>query len=125
VRGTIISGLGGGSEADDVLDLMEIVAMLLIPTFLKAADTDTEEIGAEGEKEEPRENRKSNKNLPEGVAIPPLGLLDYVLKMILHDVSFQVQELNWRFSGFSDTDMLNFGHSSCILRSLEVELIKS
>ena len=66
VRSTIISGLGGGDEEkDDCIDLMEMVCMLMIPTLLKATSTD----------------------LPEGVVRPRDGLLEYVLNMILHDVS--------------------------------------
>lgn len=81
----------GGSEGDDVLDLMEVVALLLIPTFLKAARTDTDEI--EDEPEEIVELPKTTmvaKALPEGVVTPPPGMLSYVLKMILHDVSCAV-----------------------------------
>lgn len=67
VRKQVIFGLGGGDdEKDDIIDLMEIVAMLLIPTLLKAVAPE----------------------LPEGAVRPQDGLLEYVLSMILHDVSF-------------------------------------
>lgn len=83
-----MSGLGGGSEEDDVLDLMEIVVLLLIPTFLKAAATDTtEETEATQDETEPSNTQKPAKVLPEGVTGTPPGMLDYVLKMILHDVT--------------------------------------
>lgn len=48
---------------------MELVAILLMPTLIKAAE---EEAGEE---------------LPHGVIKPPPGMLDYVLRMILHDVT--------------------------------------
>jgi hypothetical protein len=69
VRRHVIRGLGGGDEEVGI-DLMEVVAMLLIPTLLKAA-TPVEE-------------------LPDGVIRPRYGMLDYVLSMILHDVRFVV-----------------------------------
>lgn len=68
VRKQVIRGLGGGDEeADDCIDLCEMVCMLLIPTLLKAV-TD-------------------NDDLPEGVVHPKPGLVDYVLSMILHDTT--------------------------------------
>lgn len=54
---------------DRFQSLMELVAILLIPTLLKAAE---EEAGEE---------------LPHGVIKPPPGMLGYVLRMILHDVT--------------------------------------
>jgi hypothetical protein len=48
---------------------MELVAILLIPTLIKAAD------------------QRGGTRLPSGVVPAPAGLLEYVLKMILHDVS--------------------------------------
>ena len=61
-----MNGFGGG---DGCIDLMEMMCMLLIPTLLKAAKA-----------ESPAE-------LPENVVRPRNGLIDYVLHMILHDVS--------------------------------------
>ncbi|GKY91070.1 hypothetical protein MPSEU_000079800 [Mayamaea pseudoterrestris] len=81
VHSVIMSGLGGGSgkasskmnngnEADDeVIDLMELVALLMIPTLLKARLQQLQD------------------SLPEGVIKPPHGLLEYVLKIILHDTT--------------------------------------
>jgi len=67
VRRHVIRGLGGGDEEQDgCIDLMELVAILLIPTLLKAATAADQ--------------------LPEGVIRPRNGMLDYVLSMILHDV---------------------------------------
>jgi len=115
VRRTVLSGLlgkqkSGGEEEDaeaGVLDLMELVAALLIPTFLKAAaqmDT-TEEADDDCGKEEEIEPMDActsiednnggadddvslpKSRLPDGVVPAPPGMLSYVLKMILHDVS--------------------------------------
>lgn len=102
VKTTILSGLGGGSEEDDVLDLMEVVAILLIPVFLKAvAQNQTDKSGHldNNQKEGPTDNNDSENEevwednqhqnaLPGDVIPTPPGLLDYVLKMILGDVSF-------------------------------------
>lgn len=66
IRSKVIRGLAGGNEdEDDKLDLMEVVAMLLIPTLRKAAYDGGE--------------------LPKGLVRPREGLLDYVLQMMLHD----------------------------------------
>jgi hypothetical protein len=69
VFSTILQGLGGGSEKDECIDVMELVAILLIPTLIKAAD------------------QRGGYRLPSGVVPAPAGLLEYVLKIILHDVS--------------------------------------
>jgi hypothetical protein len=67
VRRHVIRGFGGGDEEKDVcIDLMELVAILLIPTLLKATCPPDK--------------------LPKGVIRPRNGMLDYVLSMILHDV---------------------------------------
>ena len=106
VNKTIIQGLGGGSDQDDVLDLMEMVSMLLIPTILKAARKEylrekSEEGHGDDEQEElavleesarvdgSRGASVSNKmeTGDDGLVPTPRGLLDFVLKMILHDVS--------------------------------------
>jgi hypothetical protein len=93
VRNTILSGLGGGSDEDDVLDLMELVAVLLIPTLLKAAHTDVNHDDDDDDPELIELGSNSFRKpvlptLPEGVVPTPPGMLDYVLKMILHDVRF-------------------------------------
>jgi hypothetical protein len=94
VKKTILHGLGGDSSTDDdCLDLVEIVAMLLIPIFLKAAVTDTMELteeqflswGKEVDVDELMEY-SARKDATEGLEPVPKGMLDYVLKMILHDV---------------------------------------
>jgi hypothetical protein len=68
IRSKVMCGfLGGGERGGDRLglDLMEVVAILMIPTFRKAAYDGGE--------------------LPEGVVKPREGLLDFVLQMMLHD----------------------------------------
>ena len=69
VRNTILQGMGGSSDTDEVIDLMELTALLMIPVVLKAA------LLQEGA------------DLPDGAEAPPADLIEYVSKMILHDVS--------------------------------------
>lgn len=74
VRETIFQGLGTGiashnEGANAVLDLMEVVTILFIPTLLKAA------------------RQREKDDLPEGVVAAPPGMVEYVLKMILHDTT--------------------------------------
>jgi hypothetical protein len=69
VRDTILRGMAGSNDENESLDIMEIVAILMIPTLLKAAA------------------QQEGLPLPEGIQLPPEGLVDYVLKIILHDVS--------------------------------------
>jgi hypothetical protein len=61
--------MGGSSEEDEVIDLMELTAILMIPVVLKAS------LLQEGA------------DLPDGAEAPPADLIEYVSKMILHDVS--------------------------------------
>lgn len=68
VRSNILKGMGGGQDEDEVLDLMEVVAMLLIPIFKKAYKQEVE-----------------GKDLTDGLVPAPNNLLDYALKIILHD----------------------------------------
>lgn len=77
VQATILEGLAAASVGDDgainnqesssCLDLMEIMAILLIPTLLKAS--------------------MSCEELSDGVIAPRSGIIDYVLSMVLHDAS--------------------------------------
>jgi hypothetical protein len=69
VSETIFAGLGSDSGNNECLDLMEVVAILLIPTILKAVE---ELEGA---------------TLPSNIVSTPPGLLEYVARMILHDVT--------------------------------------
>ncbi|CAB9504800.1 expressed unknown protein [Seminavis robusta] len=101
VRKTILNGLGGcdadAEDDDGVLDLMEVVAMLLIPIFLKAADTDTQELTEEeflaGMVVDTDQLQMSMHSIhkqmkrTDGLVPTPAGMMDYVLKMILHDVT--------------------------------------
>ncbi|KAG7356321.1 hypothetical protein IV203_001007 [Nitzschia inconspicua] len=72
---TVISGLGGGDSAEEIIDLMEVVCMLLIPTLLKAARVETDD------------DSHLSKDLPEGVLPPEPDLIKNVLTMILEDVT--------------------------------------
>ena len=80
VKSTILRGLGGGESDEDCIDLMEMVAILMIPTLLKA-------------KEQLKDYESSNDTVDDGVIDetefiqPQRGLLNYVVSMILHDVT--------------------------------------
>lgn len=96
VRNTILEGMGGGSTQDDVLDLMEVVAMLLIPIFLKAArkdylceDESTDDLSVlqESRRSTARSIRTRWEAKDDGIIPSPPGMIDFVLKMILHDVT--------------------------------------
>jgi hypothetical protein len=69
VRKTILSGMGGGAEENEVIDAMEVMAILMIPVLRKAAEIQKGTV------------------LPDGISAPPKELLDLVLTMILTDVS--------------------------------------
>ena len=72
VRSTILHGFAGGDEgtldATEVIDMMELTAIILIPLLLKASIVE----GDGG-------------TLPEGVLPPPENLLKDVIEMIVHD----------------------------------------
>ncbi|KAG7356326.1 hypothetical protein IV203_001012 [Nitzschia inconspicua] len=72
---TVISGLGGGDSAEEIIDLMEVVCMLLIPTLLKASRVETDD------------DFHLSKDLPEGVIPPEPDLIKNVLTMMLEDVT--------------------------------------
>jgi hypothetical protein len=69
VRKHILSGMGGGAEDTEVIDAMEVMAILMIPIVRKAAEM------------------QKGIDLPPGILVPPKELLDLVLTMILTDVS--------------------------------------
>jgi hypothetical protein len=73
VRNTIMQGLGGGNSDSECIDLMEVVAILMIPTILKASQD------ANSRKQGPALHEKLIKPIPD--------LLQTVLTMILEDVS--------------------------------------
>jgi hypothetical protein len=75
IRKTVISGLGGGESDEEIIDLMEVVCILLIPTILKAARLETDE------------NSPISKELPKGVVPPEPELIKKVLTMMLEDVT--------------------------------------
>jgi hypothetical protein len=68
VRRDIIHGLASSTSQEDVLDLMEIVALLMIPTLLKA-------------------KQQMNGTKLRKVVQTPKGMLEYCLKMILFDTT--------------------------------------
>lgn len=67
---TILQGMGGGSDDEEVLDLMEMVAILLIPVLLKAT---CRQRGHELEADTTADT-------------PPANLIDFVREMIVFDV---------------------------------------
>ena len=104
VQDRILEGLGGGSNQNDSLDLMEIVALLLIPTLLKAsyetknaplskqrrmsmAESNLDGISEEGDTEALDVSTKADAVRKEEdlIGVPP-KLIETVLNSILHDV---------------------------------------
>ncbi|VEU37742.1 unnamed protein product [Pseudo-nitzschia multistriata] len=99
VRQTILRGMGGSSNEDEVLDLMEVTAILLIPLLLKAAYVEgsyNDDFGAfnnkgNDESETPSVASAAADNcstipLPQGILSPPADLLKVCADIILHDV---------------------------------------
>jgi hypothetical protein len=86
VKGTIIAGLGGGNHDNEIIDLMEIVAIQLIPTILKAALLAVSPL-----KETLSDTRVVTMDtaslLPDSLVRPEPDLLKRVLTMILEDVT--------------------------------------
>ena len=133
VRASVIQGLGGGDDEEDCIDLMEMMAVLLIPALLKSVNqikrsksdgsdsVDVELTNPDNIKTEPIETVKKEKNdensseketeFMEGME-PPKGLIQYVLNMILHDVTgtTEPQELNKKllsdiFTSYGEVDL--------------------
>mmetsp|Transcript_24281 Transcript_24281/g.45209 ORF Transcript_24281/g.45209 Transcript_24281/m.45209 type:complete len:1056 (+) Transcript_24281:78-3245(+) len=75
IKTTVMSGLGGGDSEEEIVDLMEVVSLLLIPTILKCSRVETD-------KKSPLSGP-----LPEGVLPPEPDLMKRILKMILEDVT--------------------------------------
>ena len=73
VRNIILHGLGGGDTEDESIDLMEIVAILLIPTLLKYV-TNINDVTT------------TNNNGQEELVQPPTDLIQIVMDKILEDV---------------------------------------
>ncbi len=69
VRKTILQGLGGSDDEGEVIDLMELTAIIIIPLLLKAATL------TRGE------------DLPPNVVPPTEKILETGAKIILHDVA--------------------------------------
>jgi hypothetical protein len=88
VQTIIMDGMGGSSNDDEVLDLMEVTAIILIPLLLKAAYV--EGSYADGENNNNINNNNSDsgsKTLPPGVLPPPSDLLADCANIIIHDVA--------------------------------------
>jgi hypothetical protein len=77
IQTIIMDGIGGSSNDDEVLDLMEVIAIILIPLLLKAAYV-------EGSYDDVENN--IHKTLPPGVLPPPSDLLADCANIIIHDV---------------------------------------
>ena len=76
VRNIILHGLGGGDTEDESIDLMEIVAILLIPTLLKyVTNIDV----------------TNNNNGQEELVQPPTDLIQIVMDKILEDVRCSIR----------------------------------
>lgn len=72
VRQTILQGLGGSDDEDEVIDLVELTAIILIPLLLKAAALE------------------KGQELPPKCVPPPKHLLETGVQIILHDVAGEV-----------------------------------
>ncbi len=69
VRQTILQGLGGSDDEGEVIDLMELTAIIIIPLLLKAAAV------------------TKGQALPAGVLAPPENLMELAVKIIAYDVT--------------------------------------
>lgn len=77
----------GGFGDDDVIDLSELAAMLLIPTCIKAAAASQEEKQISEQDSSEEEKEDSEQVSSEGILYPKPDLLQTVLDMILRDVT--------------------------------------
>ena len=68
VRETILQGLGGSDETGEVIDLMELVAILVIPYLVKA------------------DKISRGERLPDDMIQPKTHVMKHVCEMIVHDV---------------------------------------
>lgn len=110
VKGTIIAGLGGGDGNNEIVDLMEIVAIQLIPTLLKCARL---EVAVEVlDSSRSTTSRDPSSTLPESLVRPEPDLLKRVLTMILEDVTgdatskkLDKELLTTMFQAYGETDL--------------------
>jgi len=92
VRKTIMYGLGGGDTEDESLDMIEVVAILLIPTLLKAAQAglglspfDDINIVQKDLKHAWQIAREKKKNRDATAVMPDDDMIEVVHRMILRD----------------------------------------
>eukprot|EP00588_Corethron_pennatum_P026009 CAMPEP_0194317770 /NCGR_PEP_ID=MMETSP0171-20130528/14493_1 /TAXON_ID=218684 /ORGANISM="Corethron pennatum, Strain L29A3" /LENGTH=802 /DNA_ID=CAMNT_0039074483 /DNA_START=35 /DNA_END=2440 /DNA_ORIENTATION=+ len=90
VRKTIMHGLGGGDTEDESLDMIEVVAILLIPTLLKAgagiSPFDDVHI-KEGLKNAWQIALEKKKNKDAQAKMPDLDMIEVVHRMIMKDTT--------------------------------------
>ena len=79
VRWVILQGFGGSDKENEVIDLMELTAIILVPLLLKAA-------AVVRHKEQGHDDNPTT-ILPPNVVPPPEQLLETSLQIILHDVT--------------------------------------
>ena len=88
VQEQILSGLGGGNSGDECIDLMEVVAILLIPTILKSSKI---ELSTSSSSSSSSTNKTTTTTiLSDKYQKPDPHLLHKTLSMILEDVSFSI-----------------------------------
>ena len=80
VRWVILQGFGGSDKENEVIDLMELTAIILVPLLLKAA-------AVVRHKEHGHHDSHTTTILPPNVVPPPEQLLETSLQIILHDVT--------------------------------------
>jgi len=79
VRWIILQGLGGSDRENEVIDLMELTAIILVPLLLKAA--------AVVQHNQQGHDDSKTPILPPNIIPPPEQLLETSLQIILHDVT--------------------------------------
>jgi hypothetical protein len=83
VRWIILQGFGGSDKENEVIDLMELTAIILVPLLLKAAAV--VEHNQQG-------HDNTTATLPSNIVPPPKQLLETSLQIILHDVTGKYQQ---------------------------------
>ena len=87
--------MGGSDDSTEVLDLMELTAILLIPVLVKAAAAIEEEPEILDIRKQFQDTVKRNSaakqvkesELPNDLVLPPDGLMEFLCRVILHDVT--------------------------------------
>ena len=108
---TILQGMGGGNDDGQVLDLMEVVAILLIPVLRKAAVALTLTVSATTDTATPTASIGTDCDTNDS-SMPPENLLHNVLQMILFDVMADERD---NASGTFPTGITGhgYGYGSC------------